>query len=286
MDVWTSLIVPVAAAWAGVGVEDPVGCLDPEAVELEVRTALGDRRVDGLQLVARIDDEALPWRLRLEVQGRDELLWSRTLEVKEADCPYLPGLVARSVEQGLAGIPQWQLSGVPAPVSDELYLKVAATAPWSLHAGIGGGLGLAMSQSALFVLELELSFAGIQPVDQAQGQFTGLLLGAGGALDLPIRYGSIRLQGGAASGPFRTLGRRFDENFQRWAPRVVATGELSYALPVAVRLGLRLQSPLVRLDLVDQKDGNSSSEPWVRIGLVLSLAGHVGRSEGGSPGRP
>ena len=276
----------IGPGWAGVVVEDPVDCLEPEDVELEVRAALGDRRVDGLQLSARIDDQALPWRLRLEVQGRDELLWSRALEIKEADCPYLPGLVARSVEQGLAGIPRWQLATGPAPVDDELYLKLAATAPWAPHVGIGGGLGRAVSQSVLLLAEAELSFSGIQPVDEHLGQFTGLLVGAGGVLDLPIRHGSIRLQGSAATGPFWVQGRGFEQNYRSWAPRAVVNGELSYALPVAVRLGLRVQSPFVRLELSDERTGNPSPEPWVRLGLVLSLAGHVGRSEVGSSGRP
>ena len=269
---------------AGVVVDDPSGCLDPERIDLEVRAALGDGQVDDIQLVVHLDVEDTagdlppPWSLHLEVRAHRGVLWQRDLEVEEFDCPYVPALVARSAEQGIAGVPRWQLGMAPRSRPPELGFRLGATLPPPVHVDLGGQLGVRVGGPILWFAHTDMFGTAVNPVGEGGGQIFGILVGSGLGIDLNLgSAGSVRVTTEIGAGPATAIGRQFLANDAVLVPRAVARLELGFVPRGAFRISSRLQIPAVRLALRDDGSGGTFIEPWIRVGLVLGLAGDLGR---------
>ncbi len=266
--VWLLPVGAVSAEAGGVRVEDTRGCLDAEAVELEVRSALGDRAVDGLDIVARLDDREQPWLLRLQVVDDDETLWRKVLRVQEVDCPYLPALVARSVEQGLSEVPGWGVALPSTRLPHVLGFRLAGSVP-SVRIGVGVGVGVGVGGRSRLIVDTEVFGSAVQTIGAGGGQLLGWQLGGGYAADLPVGAGSVRLRPTLAAGPVLAFGRGFDLTFRELLPRVAAQGEIAWISAGVWQVGVRAEVPVLRVVLVDGGTGDRASEAAIRVGLVL-----------------
>jgi len=176
-----------ALASAGVTLDDPVGCLDAERLELELGLLLGD--VTAARLDVRVTVEAPEQgRLAVHLAALDggQLRWGRQMSATLADCDALPDAIALSVQQGLAGMGGWSAtSRAPAAmtrlwaglsVAEDPRARVdleraqplggAAIATVGLHSELGGplavGAGHALLASALLSAGVERD-GGLRP---------------------------------------------------------------------------------------------------------------------------
>lgn len=279
------------SAWAlaGVRVEDPRGCLSAEAVDLEVRAALGDEQVDRLALLARIDDAGAGWVLRIEVAEGDRPLWHKEVPVAPVDCPFLPELIARSVERGLAAIPGWSWAeGRRRRSPDEGAFQLSVSAPRAMRYGVGLAFAIGLPEPFLWEFDVEGWLGEVQPVGTGTAQLFGARLGAGPAVALPALGTTFRLAGRWTAGPVVSTGRAFRSPATTISPRSTAQLDLGWGPPgpVPVRVALRTEVVLVGVAPVDTGTGQRAPEPLVRAGLVLGIAGSLRAGDGGGPGRP
>ncbi len=261
-----------ATASAGVTVEDGGGCVDAELVQLELRLVLGDDAVSRSDIDVRLVREGLPWTLTLSVRESTELLWSRDLSVTAADCPYLPTLVARTVEQGLVGVPRWTLGSRRYEVGPDWEVRLAGTVPSAPHVGVGLAFGRRLGGAWHWVVDGELMGTAPMPVDGGSARFGGLILSAGFATHAPLGRSALRLRGTLGGGPVVGVGTGFGPaELLDVAPRMVSTLELAVLFPKVLRLGMRLQTPLVRVAPGLDEGVRGEPEPWVRAGVVLAI---------------
>ena len=298
-------MLAAAPALAGVTVADEVGCLDAEAVDLEVRSWVGDDTIDRSTLEVGLTPRGQAWELLLAARtnlldGEESFLWGLRTEVQPVDCPLLPRLIGRIAEQQYAGIPAWRLDGgVDLPI--EMLAEVAGTAPDALHFAFGAGLGVPLADTRWrWFVHTEAYLAGPLPIGTVQpgrvpgtaneprtAQFAGVLFGTGIGLDVPLGSFGIRGRGLVSVGPHVAYGRDFtgrNGNDQNWRPRATSSLQLDLLTPIPLRVGARVTTPFVRLAPAQDLDpGTANPEPWVRVGLVVGvgapLPGGSSRSE-------
>ena len=275
--IWSWLI---AQAQAGVVVEDDRRCLDEERIDLELRAVLGDRQVDELDVFVRLDGPfESAWQVRLRVAREGVTKWQRSMSVLPADCPYLPPVIARRVEQGLAGIPAWQLS-TSSHLPTEWSAYTSLSLPAAPHATLGGGLVVGLRDRWLWLVDLEayaMSVSLDAPVGTGPvqgGRFWGGVVGSGLGLHLGRERRGVRISLGASGGPFLATGNGFEEPEASVVPRVLLNAQVS-ALWGPFRVGARATVPVVRVQGVAPQTQRTAPEPWFRLGLVLGVGGPV-----------
>ncbi|MEQ1502972.1 MAG: hypothetical protein ABMB14_12115 [Myxococcota bacterium] len=259
-------------AAAGVVVEDTVGCLDAEAVDLELRAELVEKADIRIGLGA-----APAPALSLAVTDGDARVWDRVIAVKPEDCPYLPSLIALSLERGLSAIPGW---GLPEPTRPppEIGFVVSGSLPWAVRIAVAGDLWLPISGRIGLDLQPEVTYTAVERFgDQGGGaQLAAFGLAVGGGAQLPVGPTAIRLATRINPGVWVGVPRGpFDAQGPVVSPRVASVTELGWVASAAVRLGVRFEVPIVRLVLADAR-GAEDPEPPARIGLALTVAGRLG----------
>lgn len=278
----------LASAWAlaGVRVEDPHDCLAAEAVDLEVRSALGDAAVDRLDLLARVEDGAKGWQLSLEVSEAGTRLWDRVIDVQPVDCPFLPALVARSVERGLSDLPGWQVALPNGRLPSELALTLSGSLPFSIRGGLGAAASIGLRRPLRWDVDLEGFLSGVEPVGVGSVQWLGAVLGTGPALEFPAGSDAIRVSVRGRAGPAVMVGGGFDLPVTRVVPRISGLVDLGWVSRGPLRLALRTEVPAIRLVAVDEWTGEKRAEAPIRVGLVLGVAGRLRPGDGGAGQRP
>lgn len=272
------------AALGGVVLEDGGGCLSREDLELELRAWLGDDPVDNSELRVRLTASEPAWQLRIDASSLDgEALWWHEGQVQPADCPVLPGLIARIAEQQFAGAPRWGLAP-PPPLRREVVGELAGTAPNGLHFVFGGGVGVPISQRARWVVHVD-GYLGSEVSlgedrngsgEPRSGQFVGLLVGGGASYDLVTGPTVLRARGTVAVGPHLAYGRGFEKPLSGVRLRATANLQLDFVSTALLRIGGRVTVPFVRLAPASQPRDAIAAEPWVRAGFVIGLGGPVG----------
>jgi len=269
-------LVLFGLAWASaptVSVDDRMGCVDREAVQLEVGAVLDAHRADAVEVEVGIDDGVVS----LEVFRGQRVLWDRRLSVGPEDCAVVPALIARSLDQGLAGLPDWHFEaadGLPPDVA--VYLE-GAVAPvpspfgWGVLGTGSGPLGRVGRWSA------GLGVVAIR-VDDGAGRGAQLLapqlrMGPGADLGRRRRW---RLVGVVTAGPVFVVPQTGVQlSGPRWVPG--ARGEVSLAWRRgSLAVSGFVDTPLVRVVVVDEAQGERLAEGVIRVGLRVGAIGSLG----------
>lgn len=270
-------IVATVAYGGGVHVDDTCGCLKPEIVELELRTAIGDDVVDRVDLRVKLsgDDH---WRLELEVLDGNGSLWNRNVAVEPADCPYLTALITQSVERGLADLPGWDLAFRRRPV--ELGGTLSVTAPWAFRVGFAVDLWIPIRGAFHWQIQPDFVYGLVEEYEIGTAQLQGGAVGTGPGFDLPTGSGAVRIAARFAAGATLVNGKGSVENFSPWAPRALVVSDVGWAAPTGIRSAVRLEIPIARLSFGDGVDGTVDPvEPPIRLGVVVGIAGPLRRSD-------
>jgi hypothetical protein len=281
MLVWT---LGLADALAAVRIEDSTGCFNPEAVELEVREAVGDATADDMELVVHLSGTE-SWQLALTVNSSAGTIWNRIVPVEPVDCPYLPELVAQSFERGLADLPDWGLHNERR--WPELSFGVSGTLPSVLRVGFITKLWVPIAARYGWQFQLAYQQSSVQtvslPGDVVQVAFLSAHFETGPSLDIPFDEYRVRIATRVSAGGGRATGRDFqDGNSQDMRPSAAWMTELLWVPDNHLRVGPRLEVGLVRGNYVSNTGQTIAREIPVRGGLVLELGGPLHRKD--SPG--
>lgn len=271
-------------AWgSGVHVDDTVGCLQPEVVELELRSAIGDEVVDRVDLRVKLSGTE-HWRLELEVLDGRGSLWNRVVAVEPVDCPYLTALVTQSVERGLTDLPGWDLSFRPPP--SELGVVLAVTMPWAPQIGLGGDLWVPVRGMLHWDFQIDVVAGLLERFASGTVRLTATTLATGPGLDLPLPAGALRLATRVGAGASVAVGGA-PTTLTRLRPRALVTTDAGWAADTGFRAALRVELPIVRLCHERDEEGDCTLlEPPLRMGLVVEIAGPLRRSDVGTPDGP
>lgn len=267
----------VGSSFASVEVENGEDCLTPEAVDLELRVVLDDEVVD--RFVTHVTVRRAPdGVLELSVLDDRHLLWSRELPFSEADCPYLPEVIARSVERGIASLPAWRLSSARGSWSSELGFQVFGLAPPGapLQIGLGGALWLGFGRFGGVQVVVEGRSGEAVPVAVGQLQFIGTSVTAGPAFQVPVANHALRGALRLGTGPTWFRGSGFDrENMSGWWWRWTTAADLGWAFPGALSVYGRAEMGVEPVPFVAAVHGEAVSyvEPWLRTGVVVEFSG-------------
>lgn len=285
MQGWAAWVVG-RAAYAGIRVHDPEGCVRREALDLEIRDSLGDEAADRLELSVAVeprgDDRLVAVRV---TDAAGELLYTRDLTASAMDCALLSAVVAKSVEVGLADIP-WRLAVDRPPAAAEASLAFHVSIPVTVRTGISVGAQLPIARPLRWTVDADGFVTTFAPVGSgvvqllAGGMSTGPVLRTelgDHALDAVVRLWVGRIA---------VSGRSFDENLSDVLPRVSLDPELGFVARAAVRVGVRAEVPLARLAITAPGAPEPTYEPSFRVGLVLGLGGSLRRGEGRAADRP
>jgi hypothetical protein len=281
------LLFFLRAAFASVEVVDGADCLDTEQVELELRDVLDDAVVD--EFLTRVTVvRGASWWLKLAVSQRENVLWSRQLAVDPADCPFLAEVVARSVERGVATLPEWRFERLQLHVPAELGVQLFGTLDPSggKRYGLGGAAWIGLTPEFGWQSVLEVHNATPVALFGGQVQFAGASLSTG--LGGIVHLGPHELRGVGRLGYGADYGRGtgFDENNREWwIGRPTAQADIGLAPPGPLRFWFRadlLLDPVPQVVNEEQSPGPElvplvRPEESVRLGLVLELAGSVRR---------
>lgn len=268
------ILLWVASAWAGLRVEDPSGCLDREALALEVDQVLTVAGAQAATVRVARDGEGT---VAVEVVDEGVTRWARQLPLADGDCGVGHLLVARSVEQGLAALPDWSWrhdDGRRAP--DASVAVGVGVAPvdrplsWGALARIGGPLGGRTRWVA------GLGMQGTTLRDMGRGaQLLAVHARVGPAVDLG-RHAGWRVGAAVAAGPVFVAPQ---VPLQLAGPSVVPgmRGELSVARVGEGWLWLEawVDSPVLRLQIRDETTGATLREGVVRGGLRVGARGDL-----------
>lgn len=281
------LLLAIGPALADVTVEGAARCLRQEALDLEVRQLLGDEVVDQIDLRAHLYGFE-SWQLSLEVFDGGRLLWERAMSVEPVDCPYLPVLVARSVERGLSALPGWGIGAPPkAPESLELAIAVAYTLPTAYQRfSLGVAMWTPIAGPVHVEWDLEAYGTLVEHVRNVGIQMAGAWAGAGPGLELDVGKESLRASVRGALGPAVVIGRRFVDHYETVIPYAALLGDLGVVSRHGLRVGLRSEMPLARV--LPRQDGRPLGipEPALRLGMSVGYTGAIGSSEGRARSRP
>jgi len=260
-------------ASAGIDVDDVVGCVDEERVRLEVGRVLDSLDRADADVSVRLADDGLS----VVARRQRRVLWERTLPVGRADCDAVPEVVARSVEQGLSGLPDWQFEGDEGlPPDVGVFLEAAASpVPDPLSWGVLGlGTG-PLGRTGRWAAGLSLVAI---PVGDGTGRGAQLLtpqvrFGPGTDLGRRRRW---RAMGCVSAGPVFVVPRA---TLQLSGPRLVPAARADVALqwrsPGSLAVSLFVDSPLVRVVVVDDAVPQRLEEGLIRVGLRLGVAGSL-----------
>ncbi|MCA9494367.1 MAG: hypothetical protein KC621_30785 [Myxococcales bacterium] len=273
------------AAWGAVRTQDDLGCVDPERLDLELRSLVGDEVADGVDVFVRVTDGD-PRAITVRVSRHGDLLWGRELQAVAEDCPLLPSVIARSVDAGLAELPAWQLLGPSAGPRTELQLVGAVTAPFAPRFSIAGRLVTALVGPLRLGLDLEGGWSLVQPVEGGGVQMASVVAAAGPVIRLPVGRDALQVGVRGCVGPAVVSGRGFEENHTTVAPRVGTHAEVLFASRRALRVGVRGELPITRMAWTVPDTGESTLEPPVRAGIVLGIGGAVRSGDGDAQVRP
>jgi hypothetical protein len=288
MLVW---MLGLGTAVASVRIEDSTGCFEREAVELEIREAVGDTTADNMELVVQLSG-AETWQLALTVNSSAGTIWNRIMPVEPVDCPYLPQLVAQSFERGLADLPAWGLH--EERHWPELSFGVSGTLPSVLRIGFTTKLWIPLPARFGWQFQLTYLQSAVQTVsageDVVQVAFLAAQLETGPSFDLPVGPHRVRLATRVGAGGGRATGRDFKRgNAQTARPSASWMTELLWVPDNHLRVGPRLEVGVIRGNYVSYSGHQIAREIPVRAGLVLELGGPLSRKsprgDGSRPGR-
>lgn len=274
-------------ARAGVTVHDTTGCLTFEAVDLELREAIGDDLADRFEIDVSIAGTE-PRRLQIDVaeHGHDKSLWAKSLDVEQEDCSVLVELIGLSTERGLATLPGWGLQLRHRP--PELGFAVGATLPWAVRLTIGADVWIPVRAAFHWDIAPETVWTAVQPLGASGGvQSYGLTVGTGPAVAVPLGQDALRFATRIGGGALVGVGRDADVNYTLVMPRVAWTTDVLYAARWGLRLGVRGEAPIIRLGYRDVVSNELVlREPRVRVGLVVMIAGRIRSSDASPTTRP
>jgi hypothetical protein len=259
----------VLAASAGVRVVSTERCVTDEAVALEVEAVVAPATLEKVDIEVTVTVDAVLVRL---VDGAS-ILWSKVASIGPQDCPAVPMLVARTVEQALAELPRRALGGNARPAEVQLAVRGAPLPVWPprwslllLGSGPVGGRarwmgGLGLSTEAVRVSER----VGADVVELAFRAGPGVDLGSGGQ--------GVRLGAYVAAGPawFVPIGVTPDLQ-TTLLPSVRAEGVAEWVPSSAIRVALVGSVPAVRYEFVESNAGVEALAPAWRLGLQLGVA--------------
>ena len=273
----------VALASAGLEVVSVQPCVTLEAVALEVGTVVEPDTFQRMDVEVTVTEDALLVRI---VDG-PSILWSKVAAVGPEDCPAVPMLVARTLEQALSELPKRAFAGTSRPPELALAVRgspiplgpprwgllLLGSGPVAGRARWMGGIGL--STEALRVSER----VGADVVELAFRAGPGVDVGSGGS--------GVRLAAWVAAGPawFVPIGVTPDlETTLLPAVRAEVTAEWVPASPL--RIGLVGSVPAIRYEFIESNAGVRALAPPWRLGLQLGVGRKTSREPGGSgPGR-
>lgn len=268
----------MAQAWAGLQVASMQSCVTEEAVALEVGTVVDPETLQRMDVEVTVTDDALLVRI---LDG-SSILWSKVAAVAPEDCPSVPLLVARTLEQALSELPRRAFAGTsrapelalavrgsPLPLGPPRWaLLLLGSGPVAGRARWMGGVGL--STEALRVSER----VGADVVD--------LSFRAGPGVDLGSGSSGVRLAAWVAAGPawFVPIGVTPDlETTLLPSVRAEVTAEWVPASPL--RLGLVGSVPAIRYEFIESNAGVVALAPPWRVGLQLGVGRKTSREPGG-----
>lgn len=270
----------VAAATASIRTQDPAGCLDAEAVDLEVRDMLGDVAVDGLDLFLAVAPEGPARHVTIRVSDlRGELLYEKRLDADAQDCPLLASVVAGTVQLGLSDIP-WRVSATAHTTSPDASLYLRLSAPLTLRTGFGGGVALPVRGPAWWTLHADGFVTTYAPVGTGVYQIGAAGVSTGPSVRIEAGRDAVDLGVWAWVGGVRVVGGAFDENFRALRPRLSIDPQVTFVSRAAIRAGVRGEIPVLKLSLVGPGQRDGAIEPPFRIGAVVGFGGSIRRSEG------
>lgn len=277
------LLTLVGVAFASVEVEDGADCLSEEQVELELRAVLSDAVVD--RFVTRVHLIREPrWAVQLAVAEGEEVLWTRELAVEPADCPFLPAVIARSVEQGVASLPVWRFDPVfgrgPVELGFQLYgIQSSAGTP---QAGMGFAALLPVGRHLAAQAVVEIRAFGRDPLGAGTVRYLGGAISAGPTLIVPAGRHALRWSARIGAGPTRWESEGFSiRNFSGTWPRWAAVSDLGWAFPAWIRAYARVELPLrpAHFTVVESGTPVTYGEEWPRMGLVIEVSGALRRGD-------
>lgn len=270
------LLTWAVASFASVEVENGGDCLDQESIDLELRDALDDVVVDRFvtHVVVRAEDAIV----ELSVTDREETLWSRELPFAREDCPYLAGVIARSVERGLATLPAWRLSASGRRVTHELGFQISGLTSrggpaWGT---LGGAWWSRFGRYAGWQVVADIGLSDRSPVSAGTIRFIGGSVTTGPALHVPVGGHLLRGAFRMGMGPAWFRASNFDrENYAGWWRRPSAVVDGGWSFPGALSVFGRADVTLdpVRFDVAELGELVSYTEPWLRWGLVVEFSG-------------
>jgi hypothetical protein len=274
----------VVSATAAVRVEGDGGCLAAQDLDLESRSVLGDELVDRYDIVATMEAEPDTWTVHLEVSDAGVPLWRRNLHIVQADCPYVAGLVAVSIERGLSKVPDLAMPGYERQrhVTEGGFL-LAFTMPADERIGYGTYLSVGLPRP----LRIELALEGFVGFPQQVGTgrvtlFGGPLLYGGIAWQPHVPRGNapaLRIAARAGGGLIVAVGEGFGSVADGVAlsPHGSVTLDAIFAFGKQFRVGPRAEYAFARVSNSDVETGDSVEEPAVRVGVTAAYAWPVVR---------
>ncbi len=265
--VWASL------AFAELRLMSSPGCVSEEAVALELGTLPDGGRLHRVDLEVTVTGDALLVR----VLDGSAILWSKVASVAPEDCPAVPLLVARTVEQALAELPRRSFAGTSRPPEVALAVRGAPLpvlpARWGLLLGGSGPV----AGRGRWMAGLGLSTESVRVSERVGADVIELALRAGPGLDLGSGTSGVRLGAAVAVGPawFVPIGVTPDLE-TTLLPSVRAEGTAEWVPASALRLGLVISAPAIRYEFVESNAGVTALAPAWRLGVQLGVA-RVGR---------
>jgi hypothetical protein len=277
------MMAAIVPALADVTVEDSSEprCLEVEDLDLEVRQVLGDEVVDQISLSARLYGVD-GWQLSLVVYDGGELLWQREMSVEPVDCPFLPALIARSVERGLSSLID-DLQSAREHV--ELGLLGSVTLPTAARLSGGPSLWLPIHSRLHLQFDLEGYGSFVEPVSEGGWQLAGAWGGFGPGIETGSGSDELRASVRGVLGPAVVIGRGFVDNNEKVRTRAAILADVGFASRHGIRVLLRAEVPLKRV-VPTQRGRPGTPEPPFRLGLCVGYGGSIGSTEGPTNDRP
>lgn len=267
------------AAARGLQVVSTQGCVTQEAVALEVGTVVEPQTLERIDVEVTVTEDALLVRI---VDGKS-ILWSKVASVRAEDCPAVPLLVARTLEQALTELPRRAFAGTSRPPEVALAVR-ASPLPlgpprWGLLLlGSGPVAGRARWMGGLGVANEALRVS-----EQVGADVVELALRAGPAVDIGSGASGVRVAAMVAAGPawFVPIGVT-PELETTLLPSVRAETTVEWVPSSPLRLGLVGSVPAIRYEFVESNAGVRALAPAWRLGAQLGVGRRTNRETGGS----
>ena len=263
----------LASAWAGVVLDDPAGCVHEEALRLELGEVLRQAQAESATVTVRLGTG-----LELAVHQGERPLWARSLSVEAGVCDVLHLLVARSVEQGLAELPDWAFAGPTALPPDLAVAVTAGVSPtpaplaWgALVVGTGPLSGRGRWQAGA-----ELLASTVRSRGGRGAQLLGATARIGPAIDVGRGARRLRLGLTWSAGPVLVAP---EEPLELAGPRVVPGARIeaqgSLVGPGAGMVSVWVDAPVLRVQINDVGTGETLREAVIRGGIRVGVRGRL-----------